>query len=205
MAGPGVRQDLLGTVYRPGIGRQVTYAGHPLYLFEPPSSPFTPFGLNFLETVLPLPPWHGLWDLVSARRGTFDPGPTTVETESLNGGTALATEMYNNAVPGGVAVTVYSFSAWHGRDSICHRCAPTWIPLLTYGTPQATGGASMAKLGTLRLRNGTYQVTYNGHPLYVYSAEEAIFVNGQPLNTGTAGNGNGLRGPHGGTFSVLQP
>jgi len=35
VAGHGVDAKLLGTVLRPGIGKQITYAGHPLYLFDP--------------------------------------------------------------------------------------------------------------------------------------------------------------------------
>ncbi len=34
VAGPGVSQRLLSRVYRKGVGYQVTYAGHPLYLFD---------------------------------------------------------------------------------------------------------------------------------------------------------------------------
>jgi hypothetical protein len=48
-------------------------------------------------------------------------------------------------------------------------------------------------------------VTYDGKPLYLYSAERAVFpvAGGPPQTTGTVGNGNGLAGPHGGTFSIL--
>src|SRR5260370_6026485 len=35
VAGPGVSQALLSRVYRKGVGYQVTYAGHPLYLIHP--------------------------------------------------------------------------------------------------------------------------------------------------------------------------
>jgi predicted lipoprotein with Yx(FWY)xxD motif len=209
VAGPGVRDDLLGTVYRPGIGRQVTYAGHPLYLFDPASSPFLPAGEGFFETVAPLPPWHGLWDLVSAREGQPAPGPATIETETLpDGTTAVAAEEYSNIVPGGVAVTAYSFSRDHRGDIDCTRdCAVTWIPVLTTGAPQVAGGISAKDVGVVRRDDGTHQVTYKGKPLYLYSAEQAVFSNpsSPPSTTGTAGNGNGLHGPDGGRFSIITP
>ena len=55
VAGPGVSQKLLGTVKRPGIGTQVTYAGHPLYLFDSKAGPVS--GEGWFEPSLP--PWHG--------------------------------------------------------------------------------------------------------------------------------------------------
>jgi len=208
VAGPGVDQDLLGTVYRAGVGRQVTYAGHPLYLFDPPSDPFTPVGEGFFETVLPLPPWHGAWDLVSAQWGQPAPGPATIETETLpDGSTAVAAEMYPNAVPGGVAVTAYSYSRESKWDIECTgSCAVTWIPVLTTGTPQVGPGIDADDVGVVRRPDGTHQVTYEGKPLYLYSSEQAVFTSPTtPQTTGTVGNGNGLWGPHGGRFRVVRP
>ena len=207
VAGPGVNRDLLGSVNRPGVGRQVTYAGHPLYLFDPPSNPFVPGGEGFLETVALLPPWHGEWDLVSAHTGVPAPGVATIETETLpNGKSVVAAEMYPNAVPGGVAVTAYSYSQDSAHDSDCGgACAVTWIPVLTSGRPQAGARIDPKDLGVYDRADGTLQVTYHGRPLYVYSAEQAVFVGGQPQSTGTVGNGNGLAGPHGGTFSDIAP
>jgi hypothetical protein len=47
-------------------------------------------------------------------------------------------------------------------------------------------------------------VTYKGRPLYVYSLEKFTAIAGSLLMTaGTAGNGNGLPGPGGGTFSDI--
>ena len=82
VAEKGVSQKLLGTVYRRGIGRQVTYAGHPLYLFDPSSAPFKPLGEDYLETVAPLAPWHGYWTLVSASNGNSDTGTALIEDGS---------------------------------------------------------------------------------------------------------------------------
>ncbi len=199
--GPGVDINMVGLVHRDGIGWQVTYNHHPLYLFDPPSSPFDPQGENFLETVQPLPPWHGLWDLVSAT-GRPVPGPATIETETLKGATVLASEAYDNIVPGGVAVTAYSFSSSNGNE--CDSCYPTWIPVLSTGAASASGGANAASLGTLKVKGLGEQVTYNGDPLYIYSGEMAKFRNGNPETTGTKGNGNGLT-DGGGVFSVVTP
>ncbi len=208
VAGPGVNRYLLGTVYRPGIGRQVTYGGHPLYLFDPPSNPFVPFGEGFFETVAPLPPWHGLWQLVTPS-GQPAPGTATIETETLpNGKTAVAAEEYPNAVPGGAAITVYSFSRDNRWQSDClGACAVMWIPVLTTGTPQVGGGISARDVGVIRRPDGTLQVTYGGKPLYLYSAEQAVFTSpsGPPQTTGTAGNGNDLPSPYGGRFSIVYP
>jgi predicted lipoprotein with Yx(FWY)xxD motif len=219
LAGPGVNQKLLGTVNRPGIGHQVTYGGHPLYLFDPASSPFNPAGEDYPETVLPLPPWHGIWYLVSSHTGQPAPGPATIETELLpNGKTALAAQENPN---GGQAhaITVYSFSRDHAGASACTgACAATWMPVLTTGKPLVSGmsqggppgPATIAAkdLGVIRRPDGTSQVTYNGKPLYLYSAEriyKAGSLPGYSTPSGTAGNGNGLPGPGGGTFSAIYP
>ena len=106
IAGPGVNRFLLGAVYRADLGTfQVTYAGHPLYLFDQGPNSFV--GANFYETVQPLPPWHTAWFLISPW-GTPATGPATVETESPQPGTTysstkLAAEMLPNAIQGGEA------------------------------------------------------------------------------------------------------
>jgi predicted lipoprotein with Yx(FWY)xxD motif len=204
-AGPGVNQKLLGTVYRPGIGDQVTYAGHPLYLFDPPSFPFAPQGERYMETVKPLAPWHGYWFLVSATSGLPAPGVVTVESGTLpDGSRVVAVEEDPNLHP--LAVTVYSLKGTASTSEACvDACAVTWIPVLTNTTARAGAGISSGSVGVVRRSNGTYQVTYDGKALYLYSREK-VFLNSHVklTSTGTAGNGNGLRGPDGGTFSVVD-
>jgi predicted lipoprotein with Yx(FWY)xxD motif len=205
LAGPGVKQKLLGSVYRPGIGYQVTYGGHPLYLFDAPASLFAPQGEGYFETAAPLLPWHGLWDVVSSQGGQPATGPATVETETLpDGKTALAVAEFPNAGP--YAITAYSFSLdQSGRSACTGPCAVEWVPVLTNGQPQGSGGVSASQLGVIRRPDGTDQVTYNGKPLYLYTSERFVMLAGGPQMTGTVGNGNGLSGPGGGKFSVILP
>jgi predicted lipoprotein with Yx(FWY)xxD motif len=203
-AGPGVRGSLLGAVYRPGIGEQVTYAGHPLYLFTPPSNPFVPAGEGFFESVLPLPDWHGLWDLVSASTGSPATGPAVIGTGTLPDGTRVVTaEEYPNAVPGGVAITAYRFGAGRQSGPSCTvDCATEWIPVLTQGTPRAANGVSQGALGVKPTAEG-WQVTYDGSPLWLYAFESPVFTSKGPQTTGTVGNGAGVTGPNGGVAEVV--
>ena len=52
--------------------------------------------------------------------------------------------------------------------------------------------------------DGTEQVTYHGHPLYIYSQEEPIVGSHGPSTTGTTGNGKDVSG-FGGTFHLVNP
>jgi predicted lipoprotein with Yx(FWY)xxD motif len=203
-AGPGVSRKLLGTVYRRGIGDQVTYAGHPLYLFDPPSYPFAPQGERYMETVKPLAPWHGYWSLVSATNGRPAPGVVTIEAGTLpDGDRVVAVEEDPNINP--LAVTVYSYSRPKSMTSECvGACLVTWVPVLTNTSVRVGAGISSRVVGVVRRANGTYQVTYDGKALYLYSREQVFLNSNVKLkSTGTAGNGNGLHGPKGGTFSVV--
>jgi predicted lipoprotein with Yx(FWY)xxD motif len=65
--------------------------------------------------------------------------------------------------------TVYLFKADVGTQSACKgACAAAWPPVLTTGTPTAGSGVSAAKLGITTRPSGARQVTYNGHPLYLF-------------------------------------
>jgi predicted lipoprotein with Yx(FWY)xxD motif len=205
IAGKGANQKLLGSVVRPGIGRQVTYGGHPLYLFDPLSTPFTPAGVNYGETVAPLGPWHGYWFLVASSNGRPVSDRATIELATLpNGQKVLAAEEDPNVNP--VAVVVYADSADRDNVSTCtEACAATWVPVLTTGSPNVKDGVASSAIGTIRRANGTYQVTYKHQALYLYSRETFFRSRGAGLrSTGTAGNGNGLRAPNDGVFSVLR-
>jgi len=66
-------------------------------------------------------------------------------------------------------MTLYDFQKDQGDESSCYgECAGFWPPLLTKGEPQPSNGADASLLGTTERKDGTMQVTYNGHPLYLF-------------------------------------
>lgn len=203
VAAKGVDAALLGVKERPGIGDQVTYAGHPLYLFDPVSKPFVPAGEDYVETVKPLAPWHGFWFLVAASDGAPAPGRAQLEVGVLKDGTRVLAALEDPNADS-FAMTVYTFSAdANGSSSCVGRCALTWQPLLTSGPVRVAAGVRASQVGEIARGGGEEQVTYDGHPLYLYSREK-VFRQGLGLRAaGSAGNGDGLRGPDGGTFSYV--
>ncbi len=68
--------------------------------------------------------------------------------------------------------TVFRFSKDTGKKNTCmasHECNVTWPPLTTSGQPTAGPGVKSSLISTIKLPNGSHQVTYAGHPLYRYS------------------------------------
>ena len=69
--------------------------------------------------------------------------------------------------------TLYLFERDSGPKSTCFgACAAAWPPLTTRSKPMAGAGVSAAKLGTIK-RGGGSEVTYAGHPLYLYAGDSA--------------------------------
>ncbi|HEX6455936.1 MAG TPA: hypothetical protein VF009_05390 [Solirubrobacterales bacterium] len=66
-------------------------------------------------------------------------------------------------------MTLYDFHKDKGTTSSCYGpCAEGWPPMLTEGEPSVGNGAMASKLGTTERKDGTTQVTYDGHPLYTF-------------------------------------
>ena len=91
--------------------------------------------------------------------------------------------------------TLYLFEADRPNLSNCSSaCLADWPALQAQAKPQARGGAEQSKLGTIRRSGGTLQVTYAGHPLYLYAGDRT------PGGT----NGQGLK-QFGAAWYVLSP
>jgi predicted lipoprotein with Yx(FWY)xxD motif len=80
--------------------------------------------------------------------------------------------------------TVYLFEKDTRPRSTCSgACAFDWPPVTTSGRPTAGSGLMASKVGTTRRSDGTEQVTYDGHPLYLYVGDQkAGDTNGQGVN-----------------------
>ena len=65
--------------------------------------------------------------------------------------------------------TLYLFEKdANGRSACYGPCATYWPPLLTKGSPLAQTGVNQQLVGTTQRTDGTEQVTYAGHPLYLF-------------------------------------
>jgi predicted lipoprotein with Yx(FWY)xxD motif len=70
--------------------------------------------------------------------------------------------------------TIYTFTRDKKNKDSCVKvsgCTDVWPPVTTKAKPIAGSGVKASMLGTIKLPNGSLQVTYNGKPLYTYSAD----------------------------------
>jgi predicted lipoprotein with Yx(FWY)xxD motif len=109
-------------------------------------------------------------DSSSGGGGTSTPAPAassgvaTVKTASGDLGTFLVDAKGR---------TLYLWEADTSSRSTCDgACAEAWPPLTTQGGPKAAGGADASMLGTTRRADGTTEVTYDGHPLYLFAGDQ---------------------------------
>src|SRR4051794_16603933 len=106
---------------------------------------------------------------------------TTVTVHDAGGMKVLATS---------TGRTLYLSDQEHGKvlctSGACHA---VWLPLTVTGSqqPTATGGVA-GDLSTMRLSDGTQQVTFDGRPLYTFAFDHgAGQVNGDGLADGFDG------------------
>jgi predicted lipoprotein with Yx(FWY)xxD motif len=85
--------------------------------------------------------------------------------------------------------TIYLFQKDAGTKSACFgACAVAWPPVRAAGKPTAGSGLTASLLGTTKRSDGKPQVTYNGHPLYLFQGDKQPGdTNGQGVNAFGAG------------------
>lgn len=115
--------------------------------------------------------------LASCGGGTGDATASTAPPKTANG--RAATVGVANVGPLGAILvdstgrTAYLFEKDTGPKSTCFgACASEWPPVTTNGKPTAGKGVTASMLGTTKRSDGKTQVTYNGHPLYLFEADQ---------------------------------
>jgi predicted lipoprotein with Yx(FWY)xxD motif len=117
----------------------------------------------------------------SGGSSTAQAAPKTASGQSATVG--VANTGLGNVLVNSAGMTLYMFAKDTGTQSTCTgACAQNWPPLLENGKPTAGSGASASMLGTTTRSDGGSQVTYNGHPLYLFAGDNAPGdTNGQGL------------------------
>ncbi len=71
-----------------------------------------------------------------------------------------------------VGQAIYLFDREDTSTPQCYgACAQAWPPVLTTDPPRARAAVRAGLLGATQRRDGSRQVTYDGHPLYYYAHE----------------------------------
>jgi predicted lipoprotein with Yx(FWY)xxD motif len=140
-----------------------------------------PFGLLAAAAVIPL-----VALAVSGCGSSSDDSRSPAATKPVG---SSATVSVANTGLGKILVdsqgkTLYLFEKDTGTKSTCSGgCATIWPPLRASGKPTAGTGVKASLLGTTQRSDGNAQVTYDGHPLYLYEADgSAGDTNGQGVN-----------------------
>jgi predicted lipoprotein with Yx(FWY)xxD motif len=112
----------------------------------------------------------------AASSATAQPDSPTASASSSMAATTIdlqsATGIDGKFLADGQGRALYLFEADKGSTSTCTgACASAWPPATASAMPMAGGGVSQSLLGTTKRAGGTEQLTYNGHPLYYFSAD----------------------------------
>jgi predicted lipoprotein with Yx(FWY)xxD motif len=98
--------------------------------------------------------------------------PKTVSGQSATIGTASEGNLGTILVDS-QGRTLYLFEKDSDTKSACYgACASAWPPLRDSAKPTVDSGLNAALVGTTSRSDGMAQVTYNGHPLYLFSGDE---------------------------------
>jgi predicted lipoprotein with Yx(FWY)xxD motif len=121
-------------------------------------------GVGLLLATLVLAACGGGGGSAQAAPKTANGKPATVGVENTDLGNILVDSRGR---------TLYEFQKDSGTSSACSgACAQAWPPLRAKGKPTVGAGAKASLVGTAARSDGGRQVTYNGHPLYIYSGDQ---------------------------------
>ncbi len=112
----------------------------------------------------------------SEASGAENASATTGSEAGSGEGTIASTEIegLGSVLVDSEGMTVYLFTPDKGTESTCYGgCESAWPPVMAEGKPTAGEGAASSALGTTKRKDGSTQVTYEGHPLYTFTGDSA--------------------------------
>lgn len=105
---------------------------------------------------------------------TTEAATTTTTEAAVPAAVAVATTDLGEVLVNADGMTLYLFKPDSEATSACTEgCAQAWPPLVVDGVPAGGDGVDPALLATAARDDGSAQVTYNGHRLYVFSGDAA--------------------------------
>lgn len=101
----------------------------------------------------------------AARAPTSTPGTAT----PAPAGVTVSVSKPGGFLIDGKGHALYLFAADKTNTSACYSaCASIWPPLTTSGAVKPGASVLASELGTTKRTGGANEVTYHGHPLYLY-------------------------------------
>ena len=120
--------------------------------------------------------------LVGAACSSSSTATSPAAAQTAAGALQTATVSGTSVLTNAAGFTLYWFAPDTATTSNCTgSCAQIWPPLKG---PAAAGQGVTGKVGTISRADGSRQATYDGHPLYTYTADAAAgLANGNGINT----------------------
>jgi predicted lipoprotein with Yx(FWY)xxD motif len=114
---------------------------------------------------------------------TSSSSSSAAATTAASLGTAANAKIGQSILVDGKGMTVYLFANDTGTTSaVPANIAANWPPVTATGTPTAGAGLDASKLTVAPQADGTQQLSYNGHLLYLFVGDKAAGdANGQGL------------------------
>lgn len=110
--------------------------------------------------------------VLAAAALTVTAGLATASTSATATSVGVAQSKYGRILVDGHGRSLYLFDRDRSRRSSCYGgCAGEWPPLIAAGKAHAKPGAKATLLGRTKRRDGRWQVTYRGHPLYTFAGD----------------------------------
>jgi predicted lipoprotein with Yx(FWY)xxD motif len=120
----------------------------------------------------------------AAGQGSGYGGMSSTPAPATAGRLALADHGLGRMLVDGSGRSLYLFKADKTPQSTCSGgCAEAWPPVTDAAKVKAGAGVDAHLIGASKRDDGTMQVTYAGHPLYLYAGDTAAGqVNGQGID-----------------------